>query len=170
MKHIRELLEAAAKAGGIDAKYIALLTDDDPPSACWNSLASNGDALELAARLDLTVCTQASQIHVSYRGEILASSGKYCEDLESKMSIIRHTITRAAAYLTLMGRKLLCEISENPVFAGDTLLYTPANDTSPYAVRVVGVTQFERMSNPPACLDGADGLPYPVSQLSHVLR
>lgn len=56
----RELLEAAAKAAGIELRYWAESQESfnlalTEPRRWWNPLADDGDALRLAVRLELDV-------------------------------------------------------------------------------------------------------------------
>ena len=56
----RELLEAAAKAAGIELRYWAESQESfnlalTEPRRWWNPLADDGDALRLAVRLDFAV-------------------------------------------------------------------------------------------------------------------
>jgi hypothetical protein len=77
----RELLEAAAKAAGID-----LLRG---PYITWNPLTDDGDALRLAVRLNLTV----------HKGFAYTPTGKLFDhrDYANPIAATRRAIVRAAA-------------------------------------------------------------------------
>lgn len=93
MKTDRELLELAAKAGGIDIqpwhdKYGFLLSDFDFEP--WNPLEDNGDALRLAVKCEITWVFDNGQCRV-YGTKILESFGV------DKNAATRRAIVRAAA-------------------------------------------------------------------------
>ncbi len=61
----RELLEAAAKAAGINYEYgIGIRSHDDfNEFVFWNPLIDDGDALRLAVKLGLRVGTDGQSLH-----------------------------------------------------------------------------------------------------------
>jgi hypothetical protein len=100
----RELLEAAAKAAGIEIKYNYLGTR--APSAqwdarCpWNPLDDDGDALRLAVKLHLRVMPQEKCTYVETNPDSLLSFPNVSE-LEmhgsNPYAATRRAIVRAAA-------------------------------------------------------------------------
>lgn len=100
----RELLEAAAKAAGIELRYWAESQESfnlalTEPRRWWNPLADDGDALRLAVRLDIQFYFDIGI------NEVVAEwfDGKQCQDLRiyvgggDKLSATRRAIVRAAA-------------------------------------------------------------------------
>jgi hypothetical protein len=85
----RELLEAAAKAAGIE---VDCWLDEDPRAVTsvglWNPLTDDGDALRLAVKLDLTVMI----------GAVRDVSGQlFLDKSEDDLEATRRAIVRAAA-------------------------------------------------------------------------
>ena len=107
----RELLELAARAAGIDAKWI----DDDytregmwlkgergpDNSAFWNPLTVDGDALRLAVRLNMNVIINPRGGGV-VAGRVVATNNDD-NDCTSKETAVRRAIVRAAAALAAAG-------------------------------------------------------------------
>lgn len=65
----RELLEAAAKAAGIDltgATWHGTIVFDAPRTPNWNPLTSDGDALRLAVSLGMNIDTQAGKVDCEF--------------------------------------------------------------------------------------------------------
>ena len=106
----RELLEAAAKAAGMEiwteyphhydeARGLWLRT-----SRWWNPLTDDGDALRLAVKLRLTVCTsgQGPWVGPESGGTIAAHPG--CKDADLP-AVVRRQIVRAAAAIANQGRR-----------------------------------------------------------------
>lgn len=61
----RELLKLAAKAAGIDLKWMTLIpTGEELVSIRWNPLTDDGDALRLAVKLGLTVYQWSDEVCV----------------------------------------------------------------------------------------------------------
>ena len=94
----RELLEAAAKAAGIEIKYNYLGTQD---ARCpWNPLDDDGDALRLAVKLHLRVMPQEKCTYVETNPDSLLSFPNVSE-LEmhgsNPYAATRRAIVRAAA-------------------------------------------------------------------------
>lgn len=95
----RELLELAAKAAGITG-YIAFLKDDESgwhlklgKGRYWNPLTDDGDALRLAAKLEMDICFH------SEGAELLNADPHIYTDSEDgdQMQSVRRAIVRAAA-------------------------------------------------------------------------
>ena len=94
----RELLEAAAKAAGVELEW------DGPPDIWqpmyyqgktyhgWNPLADDGDALRLAVKLRLSHLWQHDWLMV-YRGDDSVRE----RDLSDPLAATRRAIVRAAA-------------------------------------------------------------------------
>jgi hypothetical protein len=83
----RELLEAAAKAAGIEIKYNYLGMQD---ARCeWNPLDDDGDALRLAVKLNLIV----------HKGFVYTPTGRLFDhrDYANPYAATRRAIVRAAA-------------------------------------------------------------------------
>lgn len=95
MKTDRELLEAAARAAGLNPDY----WPRELVYWRWNPLNDNGDALRLAVTLGIEVgnyhqCGRALAYHGGTRG-----SGEFWEEGEP-LSATRRAIVRAAASMT----------------------------------------------------------------------
>jgi len=100
----RELLELAAKAAGIYRKYYEFLgesgmIDDDPDGGWWNPLTDDGDALRLAVKCKLTVCTDGEltvSVNEAYKnGVFVTQSVPDCNS--DHYAATRRAIVRAAA-------------------------------------------------------------------------
>jgi hypothetical protein len=98
----RELLEAAAKAAGVEHGADRLdcgLSLSRPPRHLpkWNPLTDDGDALRLAVKLRLRICTETadgSHVYVSHdvlRGGLTEPHG------DDVCAATRRAIVRAAA-------------------------------------------------------------------------
>lgn len=96
----RELLELAAKAAGLDARY-----DEEneccyfPPgkhSDAWNPLTDDGDALRLAVKLRLTLDIERDRCCVSV-GDHTGKFGVQPWGKEGPEAATRRAIVRAAA-------------------------------------------------------------------------
>ena len=91
----RELLEAAAKAAGIEIKYNYLGTQD---ARCpWNPLDDDGDALRLAVKLRMGI---SLPVHKIIKADVVAftdSSVNVREEGNDPYSAARRAIVRAAA-------------------------------------------------------------------------
>jgi hypothetical protein len=108
----RELLEAAAKACGIDGAY-GVASDDyyydgnvegiltilpDGQSYVWNPLTNSGDAFELAVKLRLTL--NCSYDEVALCGQEFTQKEVFLErNGEDPLAATRRAIVRAAAEL-----------------------------------------------------------------------
>jgi hypothetical protein len=92
----RELLEAAAKAAGIDyyarAQSGGMLTDNGE----WNPLTDDGDALRLAVRLRLVLFLEIPRIGIGPR---MDGPEVYVDEGENEYAATRRAIVRAAAEL-----------------------------------------------------------------------
>jgi hypothetical protein len=98
----RELLEAAAKAAGIDTKRCLQYEDgafDWPGKAGrWNPLTDDGDAFELAVKLRLTI--NCSYDDVAICGQEFTQKEVFLErNGEDPLAATRRAIVRAAAEL-----------------------------------------------------------------------
>jgi hypothetical protein len=104
----RELLEAAAKAAGIDIKcFVDKVTDCDSPHYgifaiqlgstwnTWNPLEDDGDALRLAVRLNLRIRTNFNVSHADCFGDDRNIFTQYIED--DPLAATRRAIVCAAA-------------------------------------------------------------------------
>jgi hypothetical protein len=97
----RELLEAAAKAAGIDANLeidgtYSLWNEDVCIQAIWNPLTDSGDAFELAVKLRLTV--NCSYDDVAICGQEFTQKDVFIErNGEDPLAATRRAIVRAAA-------------------------------------------------------------------------
>lgn len=66
----RELLELAAKAAGISKQWDGSLVDRNHPQRVWNPLTDDGDALRLAVKLKLLLCTEdCMAMHQECKGD-----------------------------------------------------------------------------------------------------
>lgn len=104
MKTDRELLELAANASGLDLYYSMSTAPsflDRDAVRPWNPLTDDGDALRLAVKLRLRICTPTTDTDCA-----LASNGDvtaYSEDELEKITVTdlyeatRRAIVRAAA-------------------------------------------------------------------------
>lgn len=104
----RELLEAAAKAAGLDTIFRmygwcgitggAFLDRNDPPTV-WNPLSEDGDALRLAVMLRLSIMHDTSCVQVSAGEE----GAEFCSAFAMEprgadpLAATRRAIVRAAA-------------------------------------------------------------------------
>lgn len=106
----RELLEAAAKAAGIDLRYWSesqelfnlALTE---PRRWWNPLADDGDALRLAVRLRIDLLMDGHEVDAPCI-EAISSTDADCRpfaiealDTGNPLAATRRAIVRAAAAL-----------------------------------------------------------------------
>ena len=100
----RELLELAAKAAGIEGRYVSLNEFPDwmavhngegiycTATEAWNPLTDDGDALRLAVKLGLVVdCSRPSA------GEPWKQHAIWLDELMSNKDLTRRAIVRAAA-------------------------------------------------------------------------
>jgi hypothetical protein len=93
----RELLEAAAKAAGIE---VDCWLDEDPRAVTsvglWNPLTNSGDAFELAVKLRLTI--NCSYDEVAICGQEFTQKEVFIErNGEDPLAATRRAIVRAAA-------------------------------------------------------------------------
>lgn len=102
----RELLEKAAKAAGIDVEWLLDFENKEylhnwEDGCVWNPLTDDGDALKLAVKLRLRVCTPTTDLDCA-----IASNGdvtKYSQDdvegelMRDLYAATRRAIVRAAA-------------------------------------------------------------------------
>jgi len=100
----KELLSLAAKAIGLKITHMPMseltVIEGKELSTIWNPLSDDGDALRLAMKLDLTICTHGQGIYVSSVQNMLASA-RECND-EDRPVLVRRTIVRAAAEIGKM--------------------------------------------------------------------
>ena len=97
----RELLEAAAKAANIHIVWPSC----GPSMACrkldglelWNPLEDDGDALRLAAVLQISTMYQVSGIEARGRGAMIVYQDAVYEDDAATQAATRRAIVRAAA-------------------------------------------------------------------------
>ncbi len=95
-----ELLQAAAKAAGIEAEWnhgcgnALHLTAPDATAIYWNPLRSDADALALAVRLEMDVF-----VHAGKWTEAVRPMGPACKEphADDQMAATRRAIVRAAA-------------------------------------------------------------------------
>jgi hypothetical protein len=98
----KELLELAAKAAGLDLIFWAdNAAYKEPPHKRWNPLTDDGDALRLAVKLDLDVCTDHNdeEWHVNVWAKqkgVLGQSELRDENVDP-YAATRRAIVRAAA-------------------------------------------------------------------------
>jgi hypothetical protein len=107
----RTLLEKAARAAGIAVigpveKFIAqfegrhkggfIMRNDRGGDSCWNPLTDDGDALRLAVKLGLTVCTDTYGPHVKSRDGTILAAHPECKEADA-LTAVRRQIVRAAA-------------------------------------------------------------------------
>lgn len=106
----RELLELAAKAAGIKAKYSDNYGDFSvgEPYSCdevrWNPLTDDADALRLAVKLGIEIHPdrQVSEVATAfciYRGRQLVGLNTVEEFKDDEMAATRRAIVRAAAVI-----------------------------------------------------------------------
>ena len=102
----RELLEAAAKAAGIEVRiYHDMVVERGTDCVCvdhrgfkWNPLTDSGDAFELAVKLRLTV--NCSYDEVAICGQEFTQKEVFIErNGEDPLAATRRAIVRAAAEL-----------------------------------------------------------------------
>ena len=100
----RELLEAAAKAAGIDAQWdcpergMMVLTPDGFDTMSWNPLTDDGDALRLAVKLGLRFCGAGNGGDVSVVGHSFDALGVVVmPNNDDPYAATRRAIVRAAA-------------------------------------------------------------------------
>jgi hypothetical protein len=102
----RELLEAAAKAAGIEVRiYHDMVVERGTDCVCvdhrgfkWNPLTNSGDAFELAVKLRLTV--NCSYDEVAICGQEFTQKEVFLErNGEDPLAATRRAIVRAAAEL-----------------------------------------------------------------------
>jgi hypothetical protein len=102
----RELLEAAAKAAGIEVRiYHDMVVERGTDCVCvdhrgfkWNPLTNSGDAFELAVKLRLTV--NCSYDEVAICGQEFTQKEVFIErNGEDPLAATRRAIVRAAAEL-----------------------------------------------------------------------
>jgi hypothetical protein len=89
----RELLKDAAKAAGIEIKWMTVVHTGEEFSAGWNPLTVDGDALRLAVKLNIRFAGE-------WRGHCVALVGiqEFTEQSGGDpISATRRAITRAAA-------------------------------------------------------------------------
>jgi hypothetical protein len=89
----RELLELAAKAVGIEIKWMTVVHTGEEFSAGWNPITDDGDALRLAVKLRLHVSVFADAIGIGTPGDGYTET-KWRGD---PYAATRRAITRAAA-------------------------------------------------------------------------
>jgi hypothetical protein len=101
----RELLEAAAKAVGIDIEWQSGAWAHNNETGCeWNPLTNSGDALELAVKCGISVlqfpaCIGTGWPQNGLPARLIGFDPPY-EDISSgqaKLAATRRAITRAAA-------------------------------------------------------------------------
>lgn len=98
----RELLELAAKAAGIECDTLSMVSD--PYLRIWNPLTDDGDALRLAVKLNLSVCTGPCQSSAtSIDGALDGFFPKEDSIYQCQYAATRRAIVRAAAAI---GEKL----------------------------------------------------------------
>ena len=94
----RALLEAAAKAAGIEVDASILFAGG---SNSWNPLTDDGDALRLAVKLRLRVCTPTTDTDcaLASNGDVTAYSEDELSDtpMSDLYAATRRAIVRAAA-------------------------------------------------------------------------
>lgn len=105
----RELLELAAKAAGLPWDQWVEDGDDS-----WNSLEDDGDALRLAAKMNLSICYTLGDMNAQW-GTAMAGFSPWdnanpiaavrYQSHEEKMAATRRAITRAAAQIQLDKEK-----------------------------------------------------------------
>jgi len=94
----RELLELAAKAAGVEARWVSGVEVLSPSGEHvigfkqWNPLTDDGDALRLAVRLDITVGQYKNFSFAYHEGD--EESEEHGDD---KQAATRRAIVRAAA-------------------------------------------------------------------------
>ena len=95
----RELLEAAAKAAGMNIEWQPCGWAHNNETGCeWNPLINSGDALELAVKLRLTV--NCSYDDVTLCGQEFTQKEAFIEyNKEDANAATRRAIVRAAAEL-----------------------------------------------------------------------
>jgi len=101
----RELLELAAKAAGLDVRWIAECQDyyEHRPHMLpgywdkWNPLADDGDALRLAVKLGLQIHPSGDEIWVSNPAASLAEDVVFETYRDDPYAAARRAIVRAAA-------------------------------------------------------------------------
>jgi hypothetical protein len=93
----RELLEAAARAAGVDLAPTGFVWDDATAEMIeWNPLHDDGDAFRLAVKLNLIVRT--GSVWVSQYGPIFGE-----DVLPDPYAATRRAIVRAAAAMATKG-------------------------------------------------------------------
>lgn len=91
----RELLKLAAKAAGVVHDGVGYLSPTGLPMH-WNPLNDDGDALRLAVKLRMTICTLSDSIEViSYDNSICSNEMTW--EGEDPYAATRRAIVRAAA-------------------------------------------------------------------------
>lgn len=96
----RELLEKAAKAAGINGwweqEYLSFIKRDGGP---WRPLDDDGDALRLAVKLDIGVCTWRKKgvVTASLPAQGNFIDGRFEPLGADEMAATRRAIVRAAA-------------------------------------------------------------------------
>lgn len=107
----KELLELAAKAGGIKGEYVSwcyngfkegIREPNDKSSIPWNPLTDDGPALRLAVKLEIGINPYAGKVVVWSEDNRLLAHEKYDTD-EEAYAATRRAIVRAAAEI---GRTL----------------------------------------------------------------
>ena len=106
----RELLELAAKAAGIEGSYQKYIDSDrncgivvygDRTVSYWNPLTDDGDALRLAVKLRLRVCTPTTDTDcaLASNGDVTAYSEDELSDtpMSDLYAATRRAIVRASA-------------------------------------------------------------------------
>ena len=93
----RELLEAAAKAAGMDIEWQPCEWAHNNETGCeWNPLTDSGDAFELAVKLRLTI--NCSYDEVALCGQEFTQKEVFIErNGEDPLAATRRAIVRAAA-------------------------------------------------------------------------
>ena len=96
----RELLEAAAKAAGIELRYWSESQESfnlalTEPRRWWNPLADDGDALRLAVRLRLEIDIHHTGIAIRTANGVKVVI--YAEEQPDPYAATRRAIVRAAA-------------------------------------------------------------------------
>jgi hypothetical protein len=94
----RELLEAAAKAAGIELTGADRAAWLNKSSYGWNPLHDDGDALRLAVKLSLQV-----DVEISYGDTTVIPGGVFKSHRGDPLAATRRAIVRAAAE---MGRNM----------------------------------------------------------------
>ena len=106
----KELLELAAKAAGVGVEWRESVRcfcyADSPYSVAWNPLTDDGDALRLAASLNLCVCFTLAEANPTFGTAMVGYSPwenkapiateRYSEPSE-KLAATRRAIVRSAA-------------------------------------------------------------------------